>query len=237
MSEDAQGQSGTIRPPDTAENSVVVCGTAGGVGTSVVSALLAEHRAATSLGGASWWVDAAGNDGDLHQRLRATGDQALLRTAAGTGLLPAPDAAVTDVVVHTWRFGAVPVVDAGSRPLTVLSELETPELRDVTPVLVVGPRPDLLNRAREIFTEWDDAGVLARTIVVICCQVPTLNHQALTDMLIEVVAGRVAEVVGLDYEPILGDGTALDKAAQQRFSQNTWTAINQLTVATGAVRR
>ncbi|WAC57654.1 hypothetical protein [Gordonia sp. SL306] len=232
MSEDAQGQSGPIRPPDTAERSVVVCGTAGGVGASVVSALLAEYRAATSLGGASWWVDAAGNDGDLHQRLRATGDEALLRTASGTGLLPAPDAAVTDVVLHTWRFGAVPVVDAGSRPLTVLSELETPELRDVTPVLVVGPRPDLLNRAREIFTEWDQAGVLARTIVVICCQVPTLNHQALTQMLVDVVSGKVAGVVGLEYEPVLGEGTALDRDAQQGFSRSTWSALRSLATST-----
>ncbi|NDZ92967.1 hypothetical protein G3I13_19200 [Streptomyces sp. SID6673] len=221
-----------MRPPDTAERSVVVCGTAGGVGTSVVSALLAEHRAATSLGGASWWVDAAGNDGDLHQRLRATGDEALLRTASGTGLLPAPDAAVTDVVLHTWRFGAVPVVDAGSRPLTVLSELESPELRDVTPVLVVGPRPDLLNRAREIFTEWDQAGVLERTIVVICCQVPTLNHHVLTEMLIDVVSGRVSGVVGLDYEPVLGDGTRLDRVAQQRFSPQAEAAITNLAVLT-----
>ncbi|MGC5258108.1 hypothetical protein ACPXCG_17330 [Gordonia sp. DT218] len=123
-------------------------------------------------------------------------------------------------------------MDAGARPLSVLTELENPEMHDVTAVLVVSPRPDLLNRAREIFTEWDNSGVLARTIVVICYQVPTLNHQALTDMLIEVVAGRVAEVVGLDYEPILGDGTALDKAAQQRFSQNTWAAISQLAVLT-----
>ncbi|AZG47041.1 hypothetical protein [Gordonia insulae] len=233
MSEDAQSQQpDPIHPPNTAERSVVVCGTAGGVGASVVSALLAEYRAARSLGGASWWVDAAGNDGDLHQRLRATGDQALLRTASGTGLLPAPDAAVTDVVLHSWRFGAVPVVDAGARPLTVLSELEATELQSVTPVLVAAPRPDLLNRAREIFTEWDHAGVLGRTIVVICCQVPTLNHQALTDMLIDVVSGKVAGVIGLDYEPVLGDGTAVDTGAQERFSQSTWGSLEQLAALT-----
>lgn len=232
MSEDAQGHSRPIHPPDTAERSVVVCGTAGGVGTSVVSALLAEYRAGTSLGGASWWVDAAGNDGDIHQRLRATGDQTLLRTALGTGLLPAPEAAVSDIVLHTWRFGAVPVVDAGARPLTVLPELEADDLRGVTPVLVVGPRPDLLNRSREIFTEWDQAGVLAKTIIVICCQVPTLNHQALTQMLIDAVSGKVAGVVGLDYEPVLGEGTALDKNSQQRFSTRTWESIGRLSAVT-----
>lgn len=232
MSEDAQGQSGPIHPPDTAERSVVVCGTAGGVGTSVVSALLAEYRAGTSLGGASWWVDAAGNDGDIHQRLRATGDQTLLRTALGTGLLPAPEAAVSDIVLHTWRFGAVPVVDAGARPLTILPELEADDLRGLTPVLVVGPRPDLLNRSREIFTEWDQAGVLAKTIIVICCQVPTLNHQALTQMLIDAVSGKVAGVVGLDYEPVLGEGTALDKSSQQRFSTRTWESIGRLSAVT-----
>ncbi|GAA3708910.1 hypothetical protein GCM10022238_24910 [Gordonia hankookensis] len=160
----------------------------------------------------------------------------MLRTASGTGLLPAPDAAVTDVVLHTWRFGAVPVVDAGSRPLTVLSELESPELRDVTPVLVVGPRPDLLNRAREIFTEWDQAGVLERTVVVVCCQVPTLNHQALTQMLIDVVSGSVAGVIGFDYEPVLGGGTALDREAQRGFAPGSWNAFRDLAELTSGRR-
>ncbi|MCF3936858.1 hypothetical protein [Gordonia tangerina] len=235
MTEDMQGHGGPIPPPSNSERSVVVCGTAGGVGTSVISALLAEYRASTSLSGASWWVDAAGNDGDLHQRLRATGDEALLRTAAGTGLLPAPEAAITDVVLHTWRFGAVPVVDAGARPLTALPELCSPDLADVTPVLVVGPRPDLLNRSREVFSEWEHAGVLRRTIVVICCQVPTLNHQALTGMLTDAVTGEVAGVIGLDYEPVLGAGTALDNAAQQGFSPATRQSIHDLAAAT--VRR
>ncbi|WP_431309244.1 hypothetical protein [Gordonia prachuapensis] len=232
MSEDMQGHGGPVSPPSTNERSVVVCGTAGGVGTSIISALLAEYRAATSLGGASWWVDAAGNDGDLHQRLRATGDEALLRTAAGTGLLPAPEAAITDVVVHAWRFGAVPVVDAGARPLTVLPELCEPELSDVTPVLVVGPRPDLLNRSREVFSEWEHAGLLQRTIVVICCQVPTLNHQALTGMLTDAVTGQVAGVIGMEYEPVLGAGTSLDKVAQQQFLPTTWESLQRLAAST-----
>ncbi|MFW0783707.1 hypothetical protein AAFP35_04240 [Gordonia sp. CPCC 206044] len=233
MSEEAQGSTEPINPPATAERTVVVAGTAGGVGTSVISALLAEYRAAASLGGSSWWVDAAGNDGDLHQRLRATGDPALLRSTLGAGLWPLPeDATVTDAILNAWRFGSTPVVDAGARPLTVLDDLTEPEMVDVTPVLVVGPRPDLLNRAREIFTEWDQTGVLRRAIVVICNQIPGLNHKALTDMLIGVVSGKVAGVVGFEYEPVLGEGTALDRDAQQRFAPATWASLQALAAAT-----
>lgn len=105
-------------------------------------------------------------------------------------------------------------------------------MHDVTAVLVVSPRPDLLNRAREIFTEWDNSGVLARTIVVICYQVPTLNHQALTQMLIDVVSSSVAGVIGFDYEPVLGGGTALDREAQQRFAPGSGNALRDLATLT-----
>ncbi len=121
-------------PQAWAERAVVVCGTAGGVGTSVVSALLAEHRASSTLGLLSWWVDASGNDCDIELRLRGSGNPELLRTASGTGLwLPPEEATVTDAVVETWRQGAVPVVDAGAHPLTLLPELaDSSSRRDPT---------------------------------------------------------------------------------------------------------
>ncbi|GAB89510.1 hypothetical protein [Gordonia rhizosphera] len=237
MYEEEQEQTVPISPPPTAEQTVVVCGTAGGVGTSVISALLAEYRAATTLGGASWWIDAAGNDGDLHQRLRATGDPVLLRSTLGAGLWPLPEeATVTDAILNAWRFGAVPVVDAGARPLTILDDLCEPEMSVVTPILVVGPRPDLLNRAREIFTEWERTGVLRRAIVVICNQIPGLDHQGLTGLLTDVVSGQVAGVVGMDYEPVLGEGTALDREAQERFAPHTWEVLQALVTHTTAAR-
>ncbi len=215
------------------ERAVVVCGTAGGVGTSVVSALLAEHRAAASLGLLSWWVDASGNDCDIELRLRGTGNEELLRTASGTGLwLPPDEASVTDAVVEVWRQGAVPVIDAGAHPLTLLPELAEDDLPNLTPVLVISPRPDLLNRARVIFTEWDRAGVLENTVVVIDSQLPVQQQTGLADMLVGVVSGAVGTVIGLDYDPVLGAGTSIDQDARRGFLPATVESIAKLAAAT-----
>ncbi|MCG7633036.1 hypothetical protein MHN80_12000 [Gordonia McavH-238-E] len=220
-------------PQAWAERAVVVCGTAGGVGTSVVSALLAEHRASSTLGLLSWWVDASGNDCDIELRLRGSGNQELLRTASGTGLwLPPDDATATDAVVETWRQGAVPVVDAGAHPLTLLPELAEDDLPNLTPVLVIAARPDLLNRARVVFAEWDRAGVLEKTIVVISSQMPTTHDDGLADMLVNVVSGAVGGVIGLDYDPVIGAGTALDHDARRGCLPATHQAIATLAAAT-----
>ncbi|MGV9709876.1 hypothetical protein ACWDTI_04350 [Gordonia sp. NPDC003424] len=226
-----------VDPRALPEHAVVVCGTAGGVGTSVVAALLAEYRAATTLGPMSWWVDAASNDGDMELRLKGHGDPELLRSTMGTGLwLPPEGATVPEAIVESWRRGAVPVVDAGARALSVLPDLVESELAHVTPVVVIGPRPDLLNRARIIFSEWERVGLLRSTIVVICCQVPTLNHEALTQMVTDAVSGQVAGVIGLDYDPVLGAGTALDRGAQEAFSPHTHAALQALAAATSDAR-
>ncbi|MCZ4579398.1 hypothetical protein [Gordonia amicalis] len=224
-------------PQSWDERAVVVCGTAGGVGTSVVSALLAEHRAASTLGMLSWWVDASGNDGDIELRLRGTGNEELLRTSSGTGLwLPPEEATVTDAVVEVWRQGAVPVVDAGAHPLTLLPELAEDDLPNLTPVLVISPRPDLLNRARVIFTEWDRAGVLEHTVVVIGSQLPVPQQKGLADMLVGVVSGAVGTVIGLDYDPVIGAGTALDQDARRGLLPATAEAIAKLAAATSNQR-
>ena len=219
------------------ERAVVVCGTAGGVGTSVVSALLAEHRAAATLGLLSWWVDASGNDCDIELRLRGTGNEELVRTASGTGLwLPPDEAAVTDAVVEVWRQGAVPVIDAGAHPLTLLPELAEDDLPNLTPVLVISPRPDLLNRARVIFTEWDRAGVLEQTVGVIASQLPVPQQEGLAEMLVGVVSGAVGTVIGLDYDPVLGAGTSLDSDARRGLLPATVESIAKLAAATSNQR-
>ncbi|MGP3707001.1 hypothetical protein [Gordonia paraffinivorans] len=220
-------------PQSWDERAVVVCGSAGGVGTSVVSALLAEHRAASGLGLLSWWVDASGNDCDIELRLRGTGDDELLRTASGTGLwLPPEEATVTDAVVEAWRQGAVPVVDAGAHPLTLLPELAEDDLPNLTPVLVISPRPDLLNRARVVFTEWDRAGVLEQTVVVITTPLPVPQQEGLAEMLVGVVSGAVGGVIGLDYDPVIGAGTGLDAEARRGFLPATAATIAELASAT-----
>ena len=220
-------------PQSWDERAVVVCGSAGGVGTSVVSALLAEHRAASGLGLLSWWVDASGNDCDIELRLRGTGDDELLRTASGTGLwLPPEEATVTDAVVEAWRQGAVPVVDAGAHPLTLLPELAEDDLPNLTPVLVISPRPDLLNRARVVFTEWDRAGHhtdqhLGKSLLLRYGQRGGDHDDGLLQH-----SGAVGGVIGLDYDPVIGAGTGLDAEARRGFLPATAATIAELASAT-----
>ena len=224
----------TTPQPTAQPNAVVVVGSAGGVGTSVISALLAEYRAATTVGPASWWVDASGNDCDIELRLQGRGDPALLRTELGTGLhLATEGVPLVETIDDVWRNGSVPVVDCGARLLTTLTDLTDDALVDkVTPVIVLTPRPDLLNRARPFLTEWRNAGVLERAIVVLNNPVPTPNQAALGKLLVDSVGGSVAAVIGFDYEPVLGSGLAIGRPAQEKFLPATWVSLQALAQAT-----
>ncbi|MGW0453785.1 hypothetical protein [Gordonia sputi] len=224
----------TTPQPTAQPNAVVVVGSAGGVGTSVISALLAEYRAATTVGPASWWVDASGNDCDIELRLQGRGDPALLRTELGTGLhLATEGVPLVETIDDVWRNGSVPVVDSGARLLTTLTDLTDDALVDkVTPVIVLTPRPDLLNRARPFLTEWRNAGVLERAIVVLNNPVPTPNQAALGKLLVDSVGGSVAAVIGFDYEPVLGSGLAMGRPAQEKFLPATWVSLQALAQAT-----
>jgi len=224
------------QPPPWPERPVIVCGTAGGVGTSVIAALLADHRAATTLGESSWWIDAAGNDGDLELRMRAGGDPDLLRSTFGTGLYLAHDEdTISESVAYAWGQGAVPVVDAGARALSVLPDLaEGPLAQHMIPVLVLSPRPDLLNRARIYLDQWQRMGVLSRTIIVINPQVPDIDPRPLQDLVVAAVSGEVAGVIALEYDPVLGAGTGLDRSAQEKLDQSKRDALRELEIASGS---
>ncbi|GAC48799.1 hypothetical protein [Gordonia aichiensis] len=223
--------------PASSPNAVVVVGSAGGVGTSVISALLAEYRAATTVGAASWWVDASGNDCDIELRLQGRGDPALLRTELGTGLHLAPEGVpLVDTVEDVWRNGASPIVDAGARLLTSLADLtdEVFTTNMVTPVIVLGPRPDLLNRARPFLSEWRKAGVLERAVIVLNNPLPIPDQGSLGKLVTDTVGGSVAAVIGFDYEPVLGTGLALGRPAQEKFLPATWVSIRSLAEAVQA---
>lgn len=217
---------------------VLVCGTSGGVGTSVLAALLAEYRA-DDLGERSWWVSLSGNDTDIPRRFGVSTVPEYRQWISARGAtLWAPDegtalGTVLEQVSTTGR--GVPVVDTGARAFSVAQSLHLEPLPEaVAPVLVVSPRPDLLNRAREVFDCWDTMGLLADTVLVIACQVPTLNHLALTELMQNALTGKVAAVVAVDYDPVLGEGTALGVERQNALSERTWDAVAELAEQTSS---
>ena len=216
------------------------------MGTSVVSALLADYRAA-ELGERSWWVDLSHTDGDMVERLGADelGNKGWWQSGRGTTLWsptegssiptalyasPSDGSSIPRALYEASTTGAaIPVVDAGTRAHAAAATIrDHHQTGAATPVLVLGPRPDLINRARRVFSLWEAAGVLEHTVLVVCCQIPTLNHAALTDMLHDAMTGHVAAVVAFDYDPVLGSGTTLDLDAQERLSPRTWDALATL---------
>ncbi len=88
-----------------------------------------------------------------------------------------------------------------------------------------------------IFTEWDRAGVLEHTVVVIASQLPVPQQEGLAEMLVGVVSGgAVGTVIGLDYDPVLGAGTSLDSDARRGLLPATVESIAKLAAATSNQR-
>lgn len=136
---------------------------------------------------------------------------------------------------YAWSRDAVPVVDVGARAMSVLPDLaEGPLAELMIPVMVMSPRPDLLNRAKVFLDQWQRAGVLRRTIIVINPQVPDVDDHALREPLVTAVSGQVAGVVASEYDPVLGSGRALDQSAQQVLSPSTVAAVTELIAATSS---
>lgn len=200
----------TSRPvtADSEAQGVVVAGAYGGVGTTVLSALLAEYRHYTDADGGGGWANASAALCDLPARW-----------SPEPGLVRACEQHTASQVSE---LRGAPVVDAGAQASTVSSLLLDTRW---TPVLVIGVRPDLLNRARPVLSAWQEAGVLASSVVVLNCQVPMLNAQALSEYVQGSLAGHARAVLGVEYDPILGEG---EEFCLSSVSERTAQSVAQL---------
>ncbi|QHN28976.1 hypothetical protein [Gordonia pseudamarae] len=225
---------------DVDEQPVLVCSTAGGTGVSVLSALLADRRARSGLGSMSWWVDCAPGDSDLPGRMGVAVDvdgEPVSSSVGATIWRPSPSRATPfspispeSALKEATSRGAVPVLDTGSSARSVV-----PLLADnpaIVPVLVLGARPDLLNRARPVLTEWAAAGVLARTVLILNGQVPLQVQQHLSAQVTNALAGWVRVVITIHYDQHLGAGGALSPDRRDQLSTQFMQMLGRLSAAT-----
>lgn len=212
---------------------VVVCGVSGGVGTSVISSLLADHRAASGMASSSWWADLSGNDTNVPDRfgVQLVGENAVASTVSGATFWRPPIGSSpggTITSIHTQA--GTTVVDAGARALSLTSHLASPEAEDPLLVLVVACRPDNLNRARQVLSAWDQAGLLPKTVVALTNTTAAPAGRDLTELARQAFTSKVRAVVAFGYEPELATGTSLLGATQATPSLRQ--ALTDLAAAT-----
>ncbi|WP_207843983.1 hypothetical protein [Williamsia soli] len=181
---------------------VVVVGAAGGAGTSVLSVLAADARAAA--GQHAVWIDRSAT-GDAANRITTPdGSDAGVRSVSGAELLTGERGSLSEVV-ETAPVGASIVLDAGV--------LDDPARwpGEVSVVLIIAARPDTANRSKAALAALDVAGLLEHATVVVSCLDPWAAHlvgHRLTDAL----SRRAGRVLLWDYDPHLGSGGPIDPA-------------------------
>lgn len=202
------------RPAST----LLVAGAAGGAGTSVLSVLAADARAAGDQ--RAVWIDHCAT-GDAATRIATPTQMAPAegpsRSVSGAQLLAVEHRPLAEVI-DAAPVGASIVVDAGV--------LDDPMLwpGGVSVVLVIAARPDTANRSKAALAALAGAGLLADATVVVACLDPWAAHlvgRRLTDAL----SRRTGRVLLWDYDPHLGSGGPIDPA---RLSASTTLLLSQL---------
>ncbi|PYE12042.1 hypothetical protein DFR67_12650 [Williamsia limnetica] len=184
---------------------VVVVGAAGGAGTSVLSVLAADARAAA--GQHAVWIDRSAT-GDAANRITTPSGSdaadALVRSVSGAQLLTGERGSLSEVV-ETAPAGASVVLDAGV--------LDDPARwpGEVSVLLVIAARPDTANRSKAALAALDVAGLLEHATVVVSCLDPWAAH-LVGHRLTEALSRRAGRVLLWDYDPHLGSGGPIDPA-------------------------
>lgn len=196
---------------------LLVAGAAGGAGTSVLSVLLADARAAG--GQDAVWIDHWAT-GDAATRITGTQGNAAqgpAHSVSGAQLLTGEHRSLAEVLDGT-SVGASIVVDAG-----VLVD-PAPWPQAVSVVLVIAARPDTANRSKGALATLAAAGILPGATVVVACLDPWAAH-LVGHQLTESLSPRTGRVLLWDYDPHLGSGGLIDPA---RLSASTTLLLSQL---------
>ena len=196
---------------------LLVTGAAGGAGTSVLSVLAADARAAG--GQDAVWIDHWAT-GDAATRITGTPTDAAegpQRSVSGAQLLTGGHRPLAEVI-DAAPVGASIVVDAGV--------FDDPSLwpQAVSVVLVIAARPDTANRSKAALAALAGAGLLARATIVVACLDPWAAH-LVGHRLTEALSPRTGQVLLWDYDPHLGSGGPIDPP---RLSASTTLLLTQL---------
>lgn len=199
---------------------LLVTGAAGGAGTSVLSVLAADARAAN--GQHAVWIDHWAT-GDAATRITSADQIATperpAHSVSGAQLLTCEHRPLREVI-DAAPLGASVAVDAG-----VLDDAVAWPAA-VSAVLVIAARPDTANRSRTALAALAAAGLLEDTTVVVACLDPWAAHlvgRRLTDAL----STRTQRVVLWDYDPHLGAGGPIDPARLSTSTTQVLSRINQ----------
>ncbi len=215
-------------PPRRDAAPMVVFSASGGAGSSVVSALVAGYWADRAV--AAGWVDAAPGDGDMISRLGGTPTSVVQRADRLSLWRPGMSSDLVRVVTQAQDEGLVPFVDAGTTAVRRIRDIQTLVADGVVPVLVIGLRPDLFNRARTVISRWEDRGILDSAVIVLNAAVPGIGESVIGHASVDVLERAARDCVGMDYDPTLGTGLSLSAREREYLELATVSAVEAIAV-------
>ncbi|AUH70577.1 MULTISPECIES: hypothetical protein [Gordonia] len=199
---------------------------AGGAGASTMSALVAGYWADRTV--PAGWVDAAPADGDMLGRLGGVSTSTVQRPDGVFLWRPSRIGDLAQVLAEAQNEGLVPMIDAGTTAVGQIRGVQALIAEGVVPVLVIGIRPDLINRARGVLSVWEDRGVLASAVVVLNAAVPGIRENVVREQLLDVLHVAARDCVGVDYDPTLGTGLSLSSEDRDQLAPATAAAVEQI---------
>lgn len=216
-------------PAESSRRDIVpmaVFNAAGGTGSSTIAALVAGYWADRSV--SAGWVDAAPGDGDMMGRLGGLSRTVVQRPEGMALWRPSMPGDLVRVVSEAQAEGFTPIVDAGTSATRRIRDVQALVADGVVPVLVIGVRPDLLNRARQVRDLWEDRGVLSSAVIVLNATVPGIREDVLRHVSGDLFEHVARDCIGVDYDQLLGSGLTLLARDRDRLEAATTASVEAI---------